>query len=74
MRVRRLVRRLALAGQFVPFAVNVEAAEETVRSITEAGGKALSQKSDISSKADVDALVDRAVSTEPKNSGTGSAS
>lgn len=38
------------------------AAEETVRSITDAGGKALAQRSDISKKADVDALVDRAVS------------
>jgi 3-oxoacyl-[acyl-carrier protein] reductase len=42
--------------------VDESAAAETVRSITDAGGKALSQRSDVSSKADVDALVDRAVS------------
>ncbi|MFN2544614.1 MAG: SDR family NAD(P)-dependent oxidoreductase [Actinomycetota bacterium] len=37
-------------------------AEETVRLITEAGGKALAQGCDVSRKAEVDSLVDRAVS------------
>ena len=38
------------------------AAAETVRSITDAGGKALAQRSDVTSKDEMDALVDRAVS------------
>lgn len=42
--------------------VDEAAASQTVRSITEAGGKALSQRTDVSSREDVDALVDRAVS------------
>jgi 3-oxoacyl-[acyl-carrier protein] reductase len=42
--------------------IDEDAAAETVRTITDAGGKALSQRADISSKDDVDALVGRAVS------------
>lgn len=37
-------------------------AEETVRLVTEAGGKAVAQPVDVSSRSSVDALVDRAVS------------
>ncbi|MGH2662483.1 MAG: SDR family NAD(P)-dependent oxidoreductase [Actinomycetota bacterium] len=42
--------------------IDEDAAAETVRSITDAGGKALAQWTDITSKADIDALVSRAVS------------
>ena len=38
-----------------------EGAEETVRSITDAGGKALAHRTDVTRRADVDDLVDRAV-------------
>jgi len=37
-------------------------ADETVRLITEAGGKAVAQRTNVASKEEVDALVDRAVS------------
>jgi 3-oxoacyl-[acyl-carrier protein] reductase len=40
--------------------VDLPGAEETVRLVTEAGGKALAQRCDVASKAEVDALVDRA--------------
>ena len=42
--------------------LDVESAEQTVKLITEAGGKAIAHRVNISSKAEVDALVDRAVS------------
>ena len=41
--------------------IDEDAASATVRSITEAGGKALAQRSDVTSRDEVDALVDRAV-------------
>lgn len=54
---------LAAAGANVVLGdVDEDAAAETVRSITDAGGKALAQRADITSKADIDTLVSRAVS------------
>jgi 3-oxoacyl-[acyl-carrier protein] reductase len=42
--------------------IDEDAAAETVRSITDAGGKAMAQQTDVTSKVDVDSLVSRAVS------------
>ena len=42
--------------------INVEGVERTVSGIQAAGGTAVAQRTDVTSKADVDALVDRGVS------------
>jgi 3-oxoacyl-[acyl-carrier protein] reductase len=53
---------LAGAGANVLVAdVNEQGAGETVQSITDAGGTALAQRTDVSQKAEVEALVDRAI-------------
>ena len=54
---------LAAAGANVVIGDVDEAGSETVaKAISESGGKAVSQRLDISKKADLDAFVDRAVS------------
>lgn len=56
-------RTLAGAGANVVVGdVNLEGAEGTVAAIVSDGGKAVAQPVDVTSKADVDALVDRALS------------
>lgn len=53
---------LAAAGANVVVSDLVEAgARETVRLVTETGGKAVAERTDVTRKAEVDALVDRAV-------------
>jgi 3-oxoacyl-[acyl-carrier protein] reductase len=42
--------------------LDAASADETVKLITEAGGKAVAQRTNVASKGEVDALVDRAVS------------
>jgi 3-oxoacyl-[acyl-carrier protein] reductase len=60
---RATAETLAAAGANVVVGdLDEPGAEETVRSITEAGGKAVAQGIDVTSKADLDALVDRALS------------
>ncbi|MCA1831132.1 MAG: SDR family NAD(P)-dependent oxidoreductase [Actinomycetota bacterium] len=59
---RSTAEALASAGANVLCGdINETGATETVALITEAGGKALAQRMDVTNKADVDAFVDRAV-------------
>jgi 3-oxoacyl-[acyl-carrier protein] reductase len=51
-----------VGGNVVVGDIDEAGAEETVRSIVEAGGKALPHRVDVSRKDEVDALVDRAIS------------
>jgi 3-oxoacyl-[acyl-carrier protein] reductase len=60
---RATAQVLAAAGaSMVCGDIDVPAAEKVAAGIGEAGGKAVAQRADVASKADVDALVDRAVS------------
>src|SRR5689334_13488572 len=57
-------RGLAKAGAAVVIAdVKIEASQDTVKDIQQAGGRALAVTCDVSRKADVDAMVDQAVQT-----------